>query len=618
MILEIILPVLLILSLALLVTASRVSRYTDALKKSLSQVNLLHRFIEELPPCEIGNLTAIDGKVKELKEENLAHSWKRFHQDSSILMGGQVTPEPQGYFNYEELYSVPRGEKNLTALWFTLIVFSGLAFCLPAATGAFLESDKSLLLYGIGVGLAACGLVYVIMLIFYTLYARTRTRAMIEIQKLVRSLSAALPVASTASQTGLLLEGTRQNTKNFEKMAEDIRITIENFALEGITPRVTEAFDTSLKDHLAPSINRMEENWYRLSEIVVKKQDENMQILADAFSAKLATSVEDKIRAMNENMDRVNRAMQEIQEGMKLSVNTLYTSLESDRQTMADTAQQVRQAAETQKEAAEHMRTLSLHLENTEKLVGTLTEWDGLIERSADQISEALKTAVVSNEETAKRLAATMESLANAGTEQYEKAAEAAAKLLNDVVNEMNKAMDGVGHEIAESINRASADSVEIIDRLAEKTTLLKEEYDKYFERVEKMNQSNLDEMDFHMQNVISHFSEEATGIMGKLEGNISRAMELFEGNTTNMLASLDEQSRSIGLYAHDLNIDIGELSKNLRESVQLFTDQLHTGVERTFQDFDGGLTEVSRRLANTVESIRESVENLPKALKHE
>jgi hypothetical protein len=159
---------------------------------------------------------------------------------------------------------------------------------------------------------------------------------------------------------------------------------------------------------------------------------------------------------------------------------------------------------------------------------------------------------------------------------------------------------------------------VEIIDRLAEKTTILKEEYDKYFERVEKLNQSSLDEMDFHMQNVISHFSEEATGIMEKLEGNISRAMELFEGNTTNMLASLDEQSRSIGLYAHELNLDIGDLSTNLKESVKIFTEQLHQGVERTFQDFDGGLTEVSRRLANTVESIAESVENLPRALKHE
>ncbi|HZK60912.1 MAG TPA: hypothetical protein VFC41_02470, partial [Anaerovoracaceae bacterium] len=74
--------------------------------------------------------------------------------------------------------------------------------------------------------------------------------------------------------------------------------------------------------------------------------------------------------------------------------------------------------------------------------------------------------------------------------------------------------------------------------------------------------------------------------------------------------------SRSIGLYAHDLNIDIADLSANLKESVKIFTEQIQGGVERTFQDFDEGLSEVSGRLANTVESIRESVENLPKALR--
>ena len=618
MVTEIIYPVLLLLLFAFLVAVVRVTRYTAGVSKTLSKVNRLVRYTEELPVCDKGNLDLIDKKMPEIGEENLKEVWKRFRQDGVFLMAGEVVPEPEAYFNYEELVCVPRGEKSISALWFALFVLSGLVFCLPAAIGAFLEPERGLLFYGISVGIGASGAVYLMMLILYTLYARTRTRAMIEVRKLVNSLSSALPVASAAAQTGLLLEGTRQNTRNFEKAAREIQETIQRFAVEGITPMVTEAFESSLRDHLTPSINRMEENWYRLSEIVIRNQEENMHHLADSFSARLTDTVQGNIRVMNENMESINNAMSEIRDGMTLSVNTLYNSLEADRQVMADTSLQIQEAARTQREAAEHMKTLSLYLENTEKLVGTLTGWDGLIERSADQISEALRTAVVSNEETAKRLAATMESLANAGSEQYEKAAEAAAKLLNDVVYEMNRAMDGVGHEIAESIGRASADSVEIIDRLAEKTTILKEEYDKYFERVEKLNQSSLDEMDFHMQNVISHFSEEATGIMGKLEGNISRAMELFEGNTTNMLASLDEQSRSIGLYAHELNLDIGDLSTNLKESVKIFTEQLHQGVERTFQDFDGGLTEVSRRLANTVESIAESVENLPRALKHE
>ena len=178
--------------------------------------------------------------------------------------------------------------------------------------------------------------------------------------------------------------------------------------------------------------------------------------------------------------------------------------------------------------------------------------------------------------------------------------------------------MDGVGHEIADSISKASSDSVIIIERLAEKTEQLKEQYDTYFDRVENQSKDNLADMDFHVQNVISRFSEEAVSIMEKLEENISRAMGMFEGNTADLLSSLEEQSRSIGLYAHDLNIDISDLSTNLKESVMLFNEQIHMDFDRTFQDFDGGLAEVTNRLANTIESIRESVENLPRALKNE
>src|SRR5665811_320255 len=103
--------------------------------------------------------------------------------------------------------------------------------------------------------------------------------------------------------------------------------------------------------------------------------------------------------------------------------------------------------------------------------------------------------------------------------DRYEAAAQAAAKFLNDVIIEMHKAMDGVGHEIAESITKASSDSVEIVDRLAETTGKLKEEYDTYFTRVENQSRTSMDDMDFHMQSVIGRFSEDAMGVMEKLEG---------------------------------------------------------------------------------------------------
>ena len=91
--------------------------------------------------------------------------------------------------------------------------------------------------------------------------------------------------------------------------------------------------------------------------------------------------------------------------------------------------------------------------------------------------------------------------------------------------------------------------------------------------------------------------------------------MGMFEGNTANLLANLDEQSRSIGLYAKELNYDISALSANLKESVAEFSEQLHKGVVQTFEVFDDGLAEVTGRLANTVESIKDCADNLSSAL---
>lgn len=240
---------------------------------------------------------------------------------------------------------------------------------------------------------------------------------------------------------------------------------------------------------------------------------------------------------------------------------------------------------------------------------------DAVFSRYSDHMVSVLDETIRTNNETTLKLSATMESLSQAGSEQYEKAARAAAKLLEDVVVEMNKAMDGVGHEIAESITNASLGSAEIVDRLAERTMRLKEDYDTYFRRVEEQNTANLTEMEFRVQNVFSRFSDEANVVMERLESSISSAMNLFEGNTTDLLRSLEEQSRSIGLYAKDINIDVASLSESLRESVGIFTEHLKNSTKATFAEFDSGLAEVSARLANTVESIREAVENLPGAI---
>jgi hypothetical protein len=125
MVTEIIYPVLVLLLVTFLVAAVRVTRYTAGVRKTLSQVNRLVRYTEELPVCDKGNLDLIDKKMPEIGEEDLKEVWKRFRQDGIFLMGGEVVPEPGAYFNYEELVSVPRGRRVFQP-------FGSLYLCFPA------------------------------------------------------------------------------------------------------------------------------------------------------------------------------------------------------------------------------------------------------------------------------------------------------------------------------------------------------------------------------------------------------------------------------------------------------------------------------------------------------
>jgi len=61
--------------------------------------------------------------------------------------------------------------------------------------------------------------------------------------------------------------------------------------------------------------------------------------------------------------------------------------------------------------------------------------------------------------------------------------------------------------------------------------------------------------------------------------------------------------------------MDVADLSNNLRGAVKEFSGQLESGIGDTLKDFDKGLAEVAIRLANILESIRESAEALQKAM---
>lgn len=241
-----------------------------------------------------------------------------------------------------------------------------------------------------------------------------------------------------------------------------------------------------------------------------------------------------------------------------------------------------------------------------------------IIERSREaeeRFQDSLRDILASNAAAAEKLAGAATEVALEGGRIMEKTGAQASSLYSELAGRMDKSIDALGENLAEGMRTAMANSSEIVEKLAARTETLKELYDSYFSRIEEQSSKMLDEMDFSVQKMFSSFSGETEKIIGRLTDNSGNALEFFDKGIKELMAEMEEHSRGIGLYAKEINLDVADLSGNLRESVQAFSNQMEAGIIRTFEDFDKGLGEVTLRLANILESIRESAEALQKAL---
>lgn len=605
--------------------------YFTCSRKVLRKASLLSHVakrINELRPCEMENLDAIDSFFDSARDDSLKAAFARFQIEAARLLGNETAPEASGYFTFKSIYAMPDDGS-----WFRIFrVISGayglFAALIPPAWILLAPTRVAHNELFVALGVSALTIMWfaAVYMIVTALGHKAYLTARMALEAIESSLRYALPTAGDATVTALLLKSARQNGVSFAESSAMIAAKIDSFVVDSVAPVATRAFVSAIDEYIRPILASMDGTLASLSEAILEKQENGLRILADRFGEQLYSVTSARMTELCETIETVNTGLSGLNAEFGDFAGQIRLGLEEDRATLSTVAGLSLQTAEAQRHSSESIRefserlseirilsdSLSARLDSMSKAQELMTE---NLTKVVISVTNALRKAMDSNADTAAKLGITIDALANAGSEQYEKAARAAASLLENIVTEINKAMDGVGKEISESIGKATGESAEIVGRLTEQTMALKQEYDGYFTRVDEQNRRNYDELDFHMQNVTARFSDEAIAVISKLQESISDAMGLFEGNTASLLSNLDEQSRAIGLYAKELAFDVSSLSTNLRESVAEFSEHVRQGVAGTFEEFDEGLSEVSKRLANTVESIRDSVENLPKTL---
>ena len=233
------------------------------------------------------------------------------------------------------------------------------------------------------------------------------------------------------------------------------------------------------------------------------------------------------------------------------------------------------------------------------------------------RFQDTLKKILNAQARTMDRLATTASEMSLEGGKIMDKTSLQANELYSSLAGRMDQSIDALGENLAAGLKAAMGDSAEIVERLALKTEGMKELYESYFTRVEDQSSKILDEMDFNVQKIFAGFTDETAQIMGRLADQSSNTLESFDKGVKDLASNMDEHTRSIGLYAKEINMDVADLSGNLRSSVQEFSTQMEAGITHTFEGFDQGLGEVTLRLATILENIRESAEALQKALRN-
>lgn len=427
---------------------------------------------------------------------------------------------------------------------------------------------------------------------------------------------------------------TNTLTNTLEARMTDMSMTIgdlggqlENLGhgLRNSTNNLMDAVRTSLSlqsEQAEKSIILQDER----NSLLVKQQSEQMAAVAVSFTDSLSFALNEGVKGLNDELANVQNLMGEMSGRLSDNLSRLSDMLDEQHRVLNQSSEMLNDSKDYQMTAIEETRYIQeKYLENNDALVLHMQSMASVVDdftRQTDVFTKDAFQFIKETNETQERLSlgvqlsqSKLEAAVNETISQYSKMNDMLSGMMDQITGRMNEAMINAGKEIAYGIKEVTADNAEAIGNLADEAEKLRSDYSTLFSGIEGFAEKAIDDMDYEIKTIIQRMSED---IGSMLKENTMANAEILEGykdNTVDLLQSFDEQARSIGLYAKEINLDITDLTESLKESVGEFTDRIQEGVKFTLGEFDSGLAELTYRIANTVESISDAVEALPEVL---
>lgn len=379
-----------------------------------------------------------------------------------------------------------------------------------------------------------------------------------------------------------------------------------------------EEFNVRLGKHTIELIETTEKSIALQNEhtaVAIALQDERINHFIDLQTQQIAAFATDFRSLMGElniklsdNIESLSGMLADQHQLMEESAKVLTATGEAQERTIVEYRGILQKAVD-------NSEFLNLHIKTMTETVDKLTEQTMTFSKEAFTFTKETNEAQIRMSEGIKLSQGKLEAAVNETMSQYVKMNSMISDMMDNITERMNEAMTNAGREIAHGIKEVTADNAEAISNLTEQAQNLRSDYETYFSRLDTSTAKLLEDMDYQIKDIIMRITEDI-GVM--MKENITANAEIldrYKDNTTDLLQSFDEQARSIGLYAQEINMDIRELSESLHNSVDEFSKGIQDGVRVTLGEMDSGLSELTERIANTVESISDAVEALPEAL---
>ncbi len=558
------------------------------LNKLTKKLRTLANKAETIKDCKKNNFLLLEKLLDKKTPICFMKKWESMKYQIENYYDGMFIPEGETFFEYKSLVEIEGGRNHIKSLWNCFWLFSALSLSLPLAAAIFLEPSQ--LLLAIEYGLSAFSLMAIGQLLFTLGNERAHHNVKKQYYRFINEFNRIAPV--TSKESALILEAMKKEQK----------------AVEASTAKIVNKFDSFAEVTVLPPLKDALKNIYDLQESGMKK-------LASEFAVHLTNTLDSRMTSLSKTISGVQVDLSRLNESLNENIQNLNSLLMAQRNTLQEAANSlslsgqaqlkaIAQAEQQQKQSFDSNEKLTIQMEKMIETVDRLTEQNNAFSITAAQIIEQ-------STQTQLQIADQL----TLSQEKMDSAIKESANIMGGIAQKMKESMAVAGKEIALGIKEVSGDNAEAIEKITEQAKLLRDDYDSYFNRLEDYSKTTYEDMEYHVQNVISKITEDVEKILSENMESSKSVLEDYKESNTSLLMAFKEQTNSISLYANEISMDVNGLSENLKNSVGAFNQSVNDSVKSIMQEFDSGLAELSVRIANTVESICDAVEALPSAL---